>query len=166
MFLLVADGVDGARLLNVGHSNFFWRVSCSTFIRARLIVSCSVFGLNMYISSEISSLNPPMKVPTNALRVHPCTRLPIFQIPSGILKASWFALLLIVPHQNLHILLVQSEPIVLLQMFPKSLVTLIPGMPCSTTATTGWLCLRDERMLIPLIDHQLFLGNQKIGVLD
>lgn len=75
-------------------------------------------------------IHPWMSPPMLSMSIHAPGCL-IFQIPSGILEANRFALFVIAPHQNLHILLVQSEPIVLLQMFPKSSVALLPGMLCN-----------------------------------
>lgn len=44
----------------------------------RLIASFNVLGLNIRISSAISSLSPPMKVLTSAFWDQPCTRFPSF----------------------------------------------------------------------------------------
>ena len=63
--------VGCARLLVGDWNNFRCLDSCSSFIRARLIASFNVRGLNIRISSEISDFSPPIKVPTSAFCVHP-----------------------------------------------------------------------------------------------
>ena len=70
--------VGYARLLVGDWNNFHCLDNCSSFIRARLIASFNVRGLNSRISFEISNFSPPIKVPTNAFCVHPWTRLPNF----------------------------------------------------------------------------------------
>ena len=49
-----------------GRENSFCRWSCSSFMRAKLMASFKVFGLNIRIASEISGRNPPMNDPTSA----------------------------------------------------------------------------------------------------
>ena len=64
-------GTGGVWLTIVGQNNLRWRVIWSSFIRARLMASFNVRGLNIRISSAISVFNPPVKVPTNAFCDHP-----------------------------------------------------------------------------------------------
>ena len=54
----------------------FWRISCSSLIRARLIDSFNDFGLNILMSLANSGLSPPINVPIKAFCVQPCTRFP------------------------------------------------------------------------------------------
>ena len=63
-------GGDGVGLLNL-----LCLLSWSSFIRARLMASFNVCGLNMHIPSEISVFKPPINVPTRAFCVHPRTWL-------------------------------------------------------------------------------------------
>jgi hypothetical protein len=65
-WILVGGRVNGVRVDCVGRVNFPYRIICSSFILAKLIVFFKVRGLNIRIASKISTLSPLMNVPTNA----------------------------------------------------------------------------------------------------
>ena len=118
-----------------GREIHLWRCSCSSFMRAKLVSSFKVLGLNIRIASEISDRNPPMNDPTSAfVTIHEPdypTSQTLFSNHEGIrFDELWREL-----HRNLHTLLVQNEPIVPPQITPKLPLDLPPGKHDAAIAT-------------------------------